>query len=1108
MAFHRFFVEGGVLGALLLAACSNSGLTPVPANQSGLPKLGAIAQMNATSTAPDSDGDFIKDDVELILGTDPQMRDTDRDGLMDNAEVFGTDGFSEDAFVPDDNNDGIISARDSDDNSDDVNDGFTVDTDKDGIPNYLEYYGFTYDWLTESLMLWNGDPSVPHYRTDPLQPSTDQDPYSDLAEATGAFMDVLVNEPGDSPLVPASPNIVVRLAGYAVTLNESITYTQGGSLAKGTTWDRETTTTDSQTNESNWSTGLEMGVSGGDFLAVASFEYGESYATTNETSTAVSTGTSVLSESNWSQAISTNPTDAARLKLLLKVENHGTAPVSNVVPTVTLRIGGINVATFEPGNSQINLIIPGGTYPEQKGVYWVVDSVDTGVSIVPLSLTMSELRALESGAPVSIAMTQLSADVMLLDDAGTWQSAGDSNQYVARCDAVCALTWFDLGEGSTVQHLVYADDAPSAPPSTLRDALGLVGVGDDQVLHYVDKEGFPRSRSLEDFTFVFDPDTLLSNGYDLDAGGRPDPDFGQEDLILNPHTVLLVKAPRDPGDTGPRIHFAYYDRDRNEVRASASDYQGIRSVLLTDGDATVATPMTEELPGSGFYTGRPEISADAEADIHLTVVVENIVGEIAEQDAGVLFVYNGPWAPDINITKLDFANHALYANASSSAPDDPLSDIEWVRAFHPALPGGFQEMTAVINAYEDPHGYSCTLPVEFMSTGVKVVAYVAPGVYTEEIITSAVEAHQQGSFKMSGTIDTTGAAEEWRVPAINLDTAATERYFFEADDWTSSWNPPLDAQARADAIADLTHPLFPIPPYYPWKSLGYDFWLRLRNGSHDPYLTFNAAYARVPAGVTFDSLTRDHIINYAPSDTTPLKVFSDILTGDILAIKTVDGRYAKVQVSATRKGEDSWTNYYWCNTTVRYVVFKHPAANAGPDQPVLFDPSVTKIDLNGSASSGANSYAWSFVTKPGPSAGAPPTLTDPTKVTTSFVPDYAGDHILRLTINAGSSDEATDEVTVRVTLPVANAGADTQFELIAQNARVTLNGSSSTGVKTYTWTVTDPDGGAVSLKDPTTATPSFIPAKAGNYVVKLEINKTEGAPYADDTTVTLTVEFE
>jgi len=156
-------------------------------------------------------------------------------------------------------------------------------------------------------------------------------------------------------MVPALPEIVVRLEGYRVTLNDAITVTQGRSVSQGTTWDSTTTATHSRTREDNWEVGIEAEV-GFEFPGVkatvkAHANYGGHIANTHETSNATSCGGSLVSTEEWSQATTTNPTEAAKIKLFLKVYNQGSACASNVVPTLTLRIGGHNVATFKPGEN-------------------------------------------------------------------------------------------------------------------------------------------------------------------------------------------------------------------------------------------------------------------------------------------------------------------------------------------------------------------------------------------------------------------------------------------------------------------------------------------------------------------------------------------------------------------------------------------------------------------------------------------------------------------------------------------------------------------------------------------------------------------------------------
>lgn len=1056
---------------LLSAGCGGGSGT----NPSGLPTLGELEHRNEVSLLPDSDGDFIKDDVEDLMGTDPHDRDTDHDGLMDHVEVFGVGAFDPGAFVPDGDQDGRIAARDSDDDGDGNNDGFVRDTDGDGVADFLEYYGYRYDWLTGRFVAWNGDPAERHFRTDPLQPSTDQDPYPDGMEVSGAFMDVAVHSPGNHPLIPAYPNLVMRLAGYAVTLNEDVTYAEGESLSKGQSWTRSTQATYSRTQESHWEAGFEVGWSGTGPHSVFSFSYGESHASTNTTSTGTSTGASVLSEANWSKARSANPTDAARMKLLLKVENRGSAPASNIVPTLTLRVGGVNVATFEPGNSQINMLEAGGTYPAEEGVYWVVDSIDTGTGVVPLSLTMGELRALESGAPVSIAMTQVKADVMVMDENGRWQSAGDCNEYVARCDAVCANVRFDMLDGSCVHYLVYAHDSRTAPPVSLRDALDWVGVDEDDVIRYVDKDGIPAATSLEGWKFVLDPDTLEANGYDLAQGGRPTPDFAEEDMLLGPDSVVLVKAPRDPAVPGPQIHFGYVDPESLEVKCCVSDYEGIMRVALRDATGTLDLTLDEEVEGTGFFSGWLD-AGQVREDVELWFTARNLDGEVAEREAGRLYVYRGPWAPDIVLTRHDVPNHELYANVKSSAPHDPRSAVQWVRAYHPALPNDYVELQTVVNSYEDPHGFACKLPVDFTGEGIKVVAYVEPGVFAEQVVDNVVNAHWEGTYKM---VAQHLFGIQLVSPAVDFDTAGIR-------DCKPGETPPA----------------------------AYDIWLT-HHDDDKSYLRFHAAYEILPAGTGFDDLTRDQLVDFDPQATAPLHIRNEIDEGAVLAIRTTDGRYAKLLVTRLSR------NIQFCELTIRFVVFPHPAADAGEDRTVIYDPTMVEIEANGAGSHGAQNYSWSFEAQdpadPAMPAGSAATLANATGVTTTFEPDMEGDYWLKLVVNEGTPDEAVDWVCVTVVFPMADPGADRQVVIDPATERVELDGTASLGARTYAWSFvsqTDLDGVPLDpaleakLKDSESARPSFLPKVEGIYEVELIVNDGDGAPYEDRRTVTVRVEFE
>jgi hypothetical protein len=87
-----------------------------------------------------------------------------------------------------------------------------------------------------------------------------------------------------------------------------------------------------------------------------------------------------------------------------------------------------------------------------------------------------------------------------------------------------------------------------------------------------------------------------------------------------------------------------------------------------------------------------------------------------------------------------------------------------------------------------------------------------------------------------------------------------------------------------------------------------------------------------------------------------------------------------------------------------------PVANAGPDQTVAVDDTVT---LTGASSSDVNSnpltYAWTLTTKPAESTA---TLTGATTVNPTFVADLAGTYVASLVVNDGIVNSAPDTVSV------------------------------------------------------------------------------------------------
>ncbi len=120
--------------------------------------------------------------------------------------------------------------------------------------------------------------------------------------------------------------------------------------------------------------------------------------------------------------------------------------------------------------------------------------------------------------------------------------------------------------------------------------------------------------------------------------------------------------------------------------------------------------------------------------------------------------------------------------------------------------------------------------------------------------------------------------------------------------------------------------------------------------------------------------------------------------------------------------------------------------------------SAPRSSLDGSGSTDADvdalTYPWALTSRP---AGSTAVLSDPFAVSPSFSIDRAGNYVVQLIVNDGTTDSAPDAVTVSTTnsRPVANAGPD---QSVLLGATVTLDGSGSSDVDldtlSYRWAIT------------------------------------------------------
>jgi len=178
-----------------------------------------------------------------------------------------------------------------------------------------------------------------------------------------------------------------------------------------------------------------------------------------------------------------------------------------------------------------------------------------------------------------------------------------------------------------------------------------------------------------------------------------------------------------------------------------------------------------------------------------------------------------------------------------------------------------------------------------------------------------------------------------------------------------------------------------------------------------------------------------------------------------------------------------------------------PVANAGQDQTVV-NQSLTTVNAGSSTDADGDvlAYTWEFESKP---AGSNAVLsdTDPRDPVRTFIPDVAGDYVVRVTVADGFPDSSsTDTVTITSVLgPVANAGPDQDVSFIVAGTTVQLDGSESSDPTmqplAYSWEILSFSGSppAVSpvLIGADTAMPTFdITAldQLGTYTIELTVD--------------------
>jgi hypothetical protein len=455
-----------------------------------------------------------------------------------------------------------------------------ADTDGDGVPDELEVAG--YYWKDGEFVKWDGDPSVPHYFTDPTQFSTDQDPYGDGMEVSGVKMDTSVAVPGNHPLVPACPDVYVSMSGYDVIPKATIQSSKGGSQQDA--WSNAVTNESSM--EHSWSLTVSTEATIGpipEAKVSVSSTVGGRYVSSHQ----VTGSTSAFSQQDWTEATTTDPSQAAKIKLRLQFVNLGTAAAQNIIPTISLMLEGKTIATYKlPEDSMINVLAVNQSFPQASD--WVVGG-DTESEIV---LTLDELKSIQMGVPLFLEVAQMQAGVLEQDDEGKWQLVDTWANYQPRIDGVCARLSVDLGSGDMKSYRVFAR-SQNGPTVTLRDALSWT-VG------YADNDGNPQimGKPVGDWRIGFSQNAFQDVVDQLEGAANGD----LLNVVIDAGWDISIKAPSER-DT-PEIVWAYAEEEAGSTLVAAcvvDDYQVSQVLFKSTADAE-GQEMTPISGGAGIYT--------------------------------------------------------------------------------------------------------------------------------------------------------------------------------------------------------------------------------------------------------------------------------------------------------------------------------------------------------------------------------------------------------------------------------------------------------------------------------------------------------------------------
>ncbi len=467
----------------------------------------------------------------------------------------------------------------------------TADSDEDGISNELELNGYRFDIATGALLACDPAVETPCFQTDPTLTTTDGDPYSDFMEVTGINMPGDVPAPYNHPLVAAMPVIAVVLKDYDVIPITEITNTSGGE--QSTSFTNSVTTTE----EVGGSIGSSFSLNPAELFKVES-EVNYSVSEARMSSTTSTFGT------NWSNSRAVNSSEAARLRLRLQVKNIGSASALRVQPTVILSLGETPITSFKLGNADAILeLSPGSVYPAGGQAIPIEEGVRGDGQTSQIKISLRDLKALMSGAPLRLSVSQVDAVVMRWNVA---TQAFDSEVPWLGFDSQIRTSSLSLklikGEGVAQEYRLFAGSQGFSPGYRLRDLLDRVmTVGREGDVDLLDGVPYPET------WFAATPSDALIEAWV--AAQRP---AGMLDVVVPRNTSLFMLTPEEA--EGPDVRYASFAPGMKSIYALAVPGAGFPVQSASAEVFVKGQPvrLTLERPdGAAFYSNVTPLDSSA-----------------------------------------------------------------------------------------------------------------------------------------------------------------------------------------------------------------------------------------------------------------------------------------------------------------------------------------------------------------------------------------------------------------------------------------------------------------------------------------------------------------